>query len=40
LTEEEVAAAVNKLKDLVAEEMTGVLDLKVRLKVHLGIGYN
>jgi DNA polymerase-1 len=31
---------LDKLKELVAEEMTGVLDLKVPLEVHLGVGDN
>jgi DNA polymerase-1 len=31
---------VDKLKEIVREEMTGVLDLKVPLEVHIGIGYN
>ena len=37
----EVAPAdVDKLTELVREEMTGVLKLKVPLEVHIGIGYN
>jgi DNA polymerase-1 len=31
---------VDKLTELVREEMTGVLDLKVPLEVHLGVGDN
>jgi len=31
---------LDKLKELVAEEMTGVLDLKVPLEVHMGVGAN
>jgi len=31
---------VEELKDLVKEEMTGVLKLKIPLEVHVGTGYN